>query len=203
MDFISIVDYIGVAAFAATGVLKGIKHRLDVFGLLTLAVFTALGGGLIRDAILGVQPPKAFLNHAYWWIILATAAITLALYKKKFIKSDSLSLNIADAVGLGAFTFIGCKLAYLSGMGTAGVIFCGILTAVGGGVVRDLLVREIPAVLHQSVYATAALAGALSYAALYRFFPGTPVLAGAVITFSVVFIIRMMAIFNKWQLPKL
>lgn len=202
MDFIGVFDYVGVAAFAVTGVLKGLKHRLDIFGLLVLAVFTALGGGLIRDALLGIAPPKAFMNHYYWWIIIAAALLTFALNGRKFIKIDSFVLDAADAVGLAAFTFIGCKAAYLSDVCGAGVIFCGVLTAVGGGVIRDLLVLEVPSILHRSVYATAAFMGAAYFYAGVFFLPDIPVAAIAAGTFLIVFGVRMIAVLKNWHLPK-
>ena len=200
MEFINVFDYIGIVAFAMTGVLKGIKHRLDIFGFLVLAVFTALGGGLIRDTLLGVKPPMAFQNHYYWWIIVGTVILTMLLRRSKLLNDDSLTLNTADAVGLAAFTFIGCKVAYEIGVGGPGVIFCGVLTAVGGGVIRDLLVSEIPLILRVSLYAPASLLGAVCFYAAHLL--GMPPLLNAVITFAAVFVLRMLSILKKWNLPK-
>jgi uncharacterized membrane protein YeiH len=202
MEFISVLDYIGVAAFAITGILKGIKHRLDIFGLFVLAAFTALGGGLARDSLLGIVPPKAFLNPWYWWIVGAAVVLVFAINRRNKITPDSLNLNIADAVGLAAFTFMGCEAADAAGCGGIGIIFSGVLTAVGGGVIRDLLVREIPMVLHASVYATAALLGAACFYIIPVFFPEMPGAACAAITFCVVFFVRLLAIFGNWRLPK-
>ncbi|MCL2439713.1 MAG: trimeric intracellular cation channel family protein [Alphaproteobacteria bacterium] len=205
MEFFVIFDYIGVAAFAITGVLKGLRHKLDVFGLLVLATFTALGGGLIRDAIFGIHPPKAFLDNGYWIIIIA-ACVAALLLAHKFEKSRGktrFTLDMADAIGLAAFTFIGCSVAKSLGVGAVGMVFAGVLTAVGGGVIRDLLVREIPAVLHESVYASAALAGAICFCLMIQFMPATPTLTVALITFTITFSIRMCAIIFGWHLPKL
>jgi uncharacterized membrane protein YeiH len=202
MDLMGVFDYVGVAAFAVTGVLKGIKHRLDIFGLFVLAAFTALGGGIIRDLLLNIAPPMALLNPYYWWLILATVVITILLNGRKFLKADSLILNTADAIGLAAFTVIGCKIAHINGAGGIAVVFSGVLTAIGGGVIRDMLVREIPFVLRVSVYATAALLGAACfYAGLVLFGDVSFAFRGTAV-FSIVFIIRMVAILKKWRLPR-
>ena len=202
MDLIGIFDYVGIAAFAATGVLKGIKHRLDIFGVFVLAIFTALGGGIIRDLLLGLTPPRALLNPYYWWVVAAAAVLTLALNGRVFLKSDSLILNIADAVGLAAFTVIGCEIAHSAGAGGIAVIFCGITTAAGGGVIRDLLVLEIPLILRVSVYATASLLGAACFYVFCFFVPEMPSALSAAIVFSVVFMIRIVAILKRWNLPR-
>jgi len=202
MDLIGILDYVGVAAFAVTGVLKGIKHRLDIFGVFVLAIFTALGGGIARDLLLGIAPPKALSNPCYWWVIAAAVILTLALKRRAFLKTDSMVLNIADAVGLAAFTVMGCEIAAASNAPGAAVIFCGIVTAAGGGVIRDLLVLEIPLILRVSVYATAALLGAVCFYALYSFVPEMPDFLSAAITFSIVFATRVIAILKRWNLPR-
>jgi uncharacterized membrane protein YeiH len=148
-----ILEITGTVAFAAAGSLVGIKKRLDIFGVAMLAVTTAVGGGIIRDTLLGNVPPLAFRNPTFLLISLVIAVL-VSLYVKPVAKRKTM-LTICDAVGLGAFTVTGASLALTQG-GVLLVVALGVTTGIGGGVLRDVFVREIPLVFHKEIYAVAA-----------------------------------------------
>ena len=150
-----VLDIVGIAVFAVSGALAAVDKKLDIFGVIFLAVATALGGGFIRDALLGATPAAALTD----WRYLATPALAglIVFYVHPSVARWSRLFLLVDAAGLGLFAVAGTRKAIDFGVGPLGSSAIGILTAIGGGIIRDILVREIPHVLHREIYATAAL----------------------------------------------
>jgi uncharacterized membrane protein YeiH len=159
-EIVGVLDRVGLVAFAFSGVQVGVRRRLDVFGLLVTGVITATGGGVMRDVILGHVPlllaePDYFL----WALGGATAGILLAWRRRK---APRLMLAIADSAGLGAFAAAGALAATYADLALTAVVLIAILTATGGGVIRDLMADRVPLVLRSEVNATAAALGGLA-----------------------------------------
>jgi uncharacterized membrane protein YeiH len=156
---ILLLDIFGTLVFAISGAFKAVKYELDILGVTVLAIATGVGGGIIRDVLLGQTPPSVFQNEFYFIICIA-AAVAVFFWAPKIAKGWDYVL-IADAIGLGVFAAIGAFKAQQFGMGPAGIIMMSMVTAAGGGVIRDLLVNEIPVILHSDFYASAVMVGAL------------------------------------------
>ena len=171
MKWFYILEIIGTISFAVSGAMIAIKKKVDIFGVLFLGIITAFGGGLMRDITLGNLPPAMFRNTKY--LLFATLAslivfFTASLFKNKYIQNELLIdtiNNIFDAIGLGAFSVIGAQLTIqlYGNASTFLIIVMGMITGIGGGILRDLLVREIPFVLKKRVYAVASILGAGTY----------------------------------------
>ncbi len=161
-----ILDVTGTFIFALTGALKAVRHRLDWLGILVLSCITGVGGGVLRDLILGNTPPAAFQREIY--LISSLAAGVLVILILSFLSLSSLDrlrdlILIGDALGLGVFTFLGALKGQEAGLGPVGILFTGAVTSCGGGLIRDTLVREIPILLRRDFYATASILGSLVY----------------------------------------
>ncbi len=159
-EFFFALDLFGTLIFAITGAFRAVKHELDILGVLVLSVFTGVGGGILRDVILGAYPPAVFTNEIYFFLCIGGGL--LVFFTASHIARWWNLVKIFDAVGLGVFAALGALKGYEYGLGPIGVIMMGTMTAVGGGVIRDILVSEIPAVLATDFYATAAALGALA-----------------------------------------
>lgn len=200
-------ELIGTIAFAASGAMVAIDRDLDLFGIIFLGIITACGGGLMRDIILGVLPPNAFRDARFVLIAGVTSFVVfLYAYLKgaRYWRQRELMdhyINLLDALGLGIFSVIGARAAMRQGFADNAFlcIMMGMSTGVGGGILRDLLIRSIPAVLHKRIYAVASIAGAFLYCFLLKIGFANPfaMLGGMVITF----IIRMLATHYLWDLP--
>ena len=152
------LDLIGTFVFALSGALKAVRHQLDWLGVVVLATLTGVGGGMVRDVLLGDTPPGVFQDERFFVACLAGAAVVIVAAPHVAARWNL--VMVADAVGLGLFAALGAAKGAAHGLGPIGIVLCGALTAVGGGVVRDVLVGERPAVLHKGFYATAAVVGA-------------------------------------------
>lgn len=152
-----VLDVVGIAVFAVSGALAAVDKKLDLFGVIFLSVATGIGGGFIRDALLGATPAAALID----WRYIATPAIAgiIVFFVHPTVSRWSRLFLFADATGLGLFAVAGTRKAIEFGVGPVGSSAIGILTAIGGGIFRDVLVREIPTVLHREIYATAAFVG--------------------------------------------
>jgi len=192
----TILEITGTIAFAAAGSLVGIKKRLDIFGVAMLAVTTAVGGGIIRDTLLGNAPPLAFRNPSFILISLAVAVIIpffiIPVARRKML------LTVCDAVGLGAFTVTGAGLALVQDNPLL-VIVLGVTTGIGGGVMRDVLIREIPLVFQKEIYAVASAIGALSFYGLQMVMPDGQALYPA---FFITVAIRLVSVRYNINLPQ-
>lgn len=194
------LDLLGTFAFAITGAVKAANRGLDWFGAIALACATGFCGGIMRDVLLGNYPPIALQKPIYAFVCIL-AAILVIIAQKKVI-SHWLSVQIADAIGLGAFTAIGAIHAENAGTGGVAIVSLAVLTAVGGGMLRDILAGEIPRVLRSDFYATAALIGGLFF---WFFGLCTSEFYGVkiAITIAITIILRLYAMHAKLKLPKM
>ena len=201
------IEVIGTIAFASSGAMVAIKKQLDLLGVIVLGVTTAVGGGMLRDIIIGNVPPALFKDPIYVLLAFITVMLLFVIVRlnQKILDGRSMEtyekvMNIFDAIGLGAFTVIGIDTAVLSGYGDYHflIIFLGVITGVGGGILRDIMAGQTPYVLRKHIYACASIVGAILYAWLLNYIDGNiAMLIGAC---SVVFI-RLMATHFCWNLP--
>jgi uncharacterized membrane protein YeiH len=154
-----VLDLVGIAVFGVSGALAGVDKNLDLFGVLFLSVATALGGGFIRDALIGATPAAALTDGRY--LLVPVLVGLIVFYVHPTMARLSRVFLLVDAAGLGLFAVAGARKALDYGVPAVGACGIGLLTAIGGGLLRDVLVREIPAVLHREIYATAALLAAV------------------------------------------
>ena len=208
--YIFIIEIIGTIAFASSGAMVGIKKQMDLLGVCVLGMTTAVGGGMIRDLILGVTPPVMFQNPTYALIAIAFSVLIFCglyffqnkLTNKKVQGVYDKLMMIFDSLGLGLFTVVGVTTALNIGYETTGFlqIFVGVLTGVGGGVVRDIMAGNTPYIFVKHVYASASILGAIVCVLVgMRFSELAAMITGAV----VVFVIRILAAHYKWNLPRI
>lgn len=163
--FIESLNILGTIAFAISGGLKGLKYHLDILGVMILGIMVAVGGGIFRDIILN-KIPDVFINEKVILIVIGTTFLTFILGQT--IENYSKIIKFFDAIGLAVFTIIGAKIAIDFNLSIIGVIFIATITATAGGVIRDMLVKEIPFILKEEVYATFCIIGALIYYTLLK-----------------------------------
>jgi uncharacterized membrane protein YeiH len=192
-----VLDLVGIGVFALSGALTGVEKKLDLFGVLALSYTTALGGGIIRDLLIGVTPPATFTDSRY--LIVPAVCGVLTFYVHPALSRVRRPLMVFDAAGLGLFAVAGAQKSIDAGLNMPSSIGVGMITAVGGGIMRDVLVREVPLVLHREIYATAALIGATIVAVGDRVsWAPTPVaVAGVLATFA----IRVISKWRGWSAP--
>lgn len=196
--FISILDYLGTIAFAVTGASKAIAHKADIFGIIVLATVVGVGGGVTRDVIFG-RFPTAFSDPIYVSITVSVGVVMFFLYTK-FKKKMSIWL-VFDAVGLGVFSILGASIAYqVIGLEFLPMLFGGMITAIGGGMLRDVFVREIPIVFVKEVYAVASIIGIVVFYALLS--SGIDIQIASIIGIVAGTGIRLLAMKYSWNLPK-
>lgn len=197
-NIILLLDLAGTLVFAATGAIRGIKKHLDIFGVTVLACCVGVGGGIVRDLIIGAVPVAAMKDQNYILLCFA-AAVTAFCLPKRYLAHPGL-IKILDAFGLGIFTALGAAKASIHDMNAVGIILCGIITATGGGVIRDVLSDRLPpTILKTDFYATAALIGGGIFCILKHF--QTPPGWLFFITASTVTVIRLLAMYFKLKLP--
>lgn len=196
--FISILDYLGTVAFAVTGASKAIAHKADIFGIIVLASVVGVGGGVTRDVIFG-RFPAAFSDPIYVGLTVLVGVVMFFLYTK-FKKQMSVWL-VFDAVGLGVFSILGASIAYqVVGLEFLPMLFGGMTTAIGGGILRDVFVREIPIVFVKEVYAIVSIIGIVIFYVLLS--SGVDVQIASVIGIIAGTGIRLLAMRYNWNLPK-
>ena len=164
---IYLLDLFGTMIFAITGAVAGVRLRLDFLGVTVYAITVGCAGGMVRDCLLGITPAGA-LNDGAYVIICAITGIVVFFMAPKFVGRWRVILY-CDAIGLGVFTALGMQKASLLGLGAVGQVMSAVIGAVGGGVLRDVFSREIPAVLKSDFYATASIIGAVIYLVLENF----------------------------------
>lgn len=162
------LDLFGTAVFAFSGALMAGRYKLDPFGVMVLATVTAIGGGTIRDVVIGATPVFWVVKPIYLWVILATSIFTIIFIRRPH-RIPHRFLLVSDALGLGLFAVLGCVKALSFGVPTGVAIMMGAITGVAGGMIRDILCNEIPLVLQKEIYATAAILGGGSYVILKGF----------------------------------
>ena len=197
-EIILCLDLFGTAIFAATGAIKGVRRRLDIFGVTVLACCVGVGGGITRDTILGAVPAAALQHWTYLCTCIAVA-LTIFFTVRFWMKLRNI-IQICDAVGLGVFTAIGAAKGMAYEVSCIGILLCGVITAIGGGIIRDVLVREIPVVLRSDFYATASLMGGILYYMLDLY--GVGWFLNFSMTSFFVFSVRFAAMYFKLQLPE-
>ena len=203
-SFILVLELIGTLAFAASGALTGLKKNMDIFGVAILGLVTACGGGLIRDIVLNVMPAAVFRNPIFATIAIITALIIFLPPIRKRVLQNSriqdLALFWADTLGLAAFTITGLRTAIVVYPGGSAFFFCflAVITACGGGLLRDVMAQEMPAIFVKKIYAVASLAGALTSKLLWHISPLLAFVTGAVL----VVLIRFLAMHFRWNLPR-
>ena len=195
---IQLLDFFGTMAFAASGSFKAIEKKSDIVGVIILSIITGLAGGIIRDVIFGRSPPIGIANPVYLLISISTG-VTIFLLYPRLKKHWNLFLKF-DAIGLGVFTIIGATTAYtLFGLNFLIIAFAGVLTAIGGGILRDVFVNEIPIVFVKELYVTASFTGIIIfYLLLILLDPITAAIVGAISATSV----RLLAMKYGWNLPR-
>lgn len=195
MVFISVMELIGTVASAVAGALVAIDKKLDYYGVLFLAIITAVGGGIIRDLMINRPLPVALENPVYVLVSIASGVCVILFYK--WVNRLQVLINVFDAIGLAAFTAIGARAAVMSGMGTHFVVITlALLTGTGGGILRDVFAREIPFVFRKEIYAVASIVGACAFLAAYAYL-GLEI--GMYICFGVTLVIRLISIKFKWH----
>ncbi|MEU5024469.1 trimeric intracellular cation channel family protein [Streptomyces milbemycinicus] len=194
------LDLVGIFVFAISGALLAVRKNFDVFGMAVLAEATALGGGVFRDLVIGAVPPAAFTDLDYFLTPLIATVIVFFLHPE--VERITAAVGVFDAAGLGLFCVTGTMKAYDHGLGLTFCAVLGMTTAIGGGVLRDLLAHDVPSVLRwdRGLYAVPAIVGATIAALLIQFDAlngGTSALAA-----TVAFLIRLMAMRFGWRAPR-
>ncbi|MBN1807121.1 MAG: trimeric intracellular cation channel family protein [Sedimentisphaerales bacterium] len=195
---IHLLDIFGTFAFSISGAFRAVKYELDLLGVIVLAVATGIGGGIMRDVILGAQLPAALRDESYFITCLVGAVIVFIAAPKIATRWDC--VMTADAIGLSVFAAIGAAKAESCDAGSVAVVLMAALTACGGGVVRDVLVSEIPAILKADFYATAALIGGVVFACTDLF--DWPVDVRIACTIAITMCLRILAMQYKISLPR-
>lgn len=193
------LDLFGTMAFAVTGAFKAIEHKADIVGIIILATITGVAGGTIRDVVIGHFPPHSLSDPSYVAITTITGVIIFFLYPR-MQKHWNLFLKF-DALGLGVFTAIGATFAYQTfGMNFLAMTLAGMVTAVGGGILRDMFVNEMPLVFVKELYASASFLGIIVFYVLLvsQFSLETCAITSIIVTT----ILRLVAMKYNWNLPK-
>ncbi|MFF6881005.1 MULTISPECIES: trimeric intracellular cation channel family protein [Streptomyces] len=194
------LDLIGIFVFAISGALLAVRKNFDVFGMAVLAEVTALGGGLFRDLVIGAVPPAAFTDLGYFLTPLLATLLVFFLHPQ--VERIQVAVNVFDAAGLGLFCVVGTIKAYEYGLGLTASAGLGLTTAVGGGVLRDVLANEVPSLLRwdRDLYAVPAIVGSALAALCIRYDALNPLTSSlAVIT---AFVLRLLAMRYHWRAPR-
>lgn len=192
------LDLAGVIVFALSGVIIACRSRMDPFGMLVLAAMTGIGGGTLRDLLLGIRPVFWVTDPTYLWVIIITVVSSIVGFHY-IHRLSRIVLPVLDAFGLAIFTIIGAHKALALGHGGTVAVLMGLLTGVAGGMLRDVLARRVPMVLRQEIYATASIAGATAYVTLYTH-PIHPY-ATIALPILVILALRLSAIYWRLSLP--
>jgi uncharacterized membrane protein YeiH len=194
----SIIEISGTVAFAISGAFSAMQKRMDIFGVIIMGFVTAIGGGTIRDILIGDTPVSWMRDYKLPLIILGT--VIAAIFFKKYIKTFKVTLFLFDALGLGLFTIIGIQKGVSIGLNPGICIALGTITGCFGGVVRDILLNHIPLIFHREIYATACIFGGMLYFLLVGYLDINIV---KVIAITVICSVRIIAVKFKLTLPKL
>ena len=195
--FVLALDLGGTFVFALSGAMSGVRHRLDVFGVLVLAFAAGNAGGITRDLLIGAVPPAAIADWRYIAVSLLAGVATFWMYRTVRRLKDA--VLVFDAAGLALFAVSGALRALAFGLNPLAAVLLGMLTGIGGGMLRDVLVAEIPTVLRAELYAVAALAGAAIVVGGEQLrLPSIPL---AIVGAAVCFGLRVLALRHGWELP--
>lgn len=203
--FILILELLGTLSFAASGAMTGLRKNMDIFGICILGLTTAVGGGVIRDLILGNTPPATFQNPIYATVAILTSLVLFLPGLRRILMRNPVwfdwCLRLMDSLGLGIFTVVGIRIAYgcVETPSLFLLVFVGVVTGVGGGLMRDIMAGDTPYIFVKHVYASASLAGAVLCGTLWSFLGELPAM---LIGMSVVVVIRILSAHYRWNLPK-
>ncbi len=204
-EFLLILEIIGTVAFAVSGAMTGLAKKMDIFGVAILGLTTAVGGGVIRDLILGLTPPAMFTNPIYAAVAAVVSVIAFLPAVRRWLTAygrvrDVLML-VMDSLGLGVFTVVGIQRAYTATdhRGLFLLVFVGVVSGVGGGLLRDVMAGNTPYIFVKHVYASASIIGAILCAALWGALGAT---AAMILGASVILTIRLLAAHYHWSLPR-
>ena len=203
-NFLFFLEIIGTVAFAFSGAMVGLSKKMDIFGITVLGIITSVGGGIIRDIVLGLTPPATFRNPVYALVaIFVSIVLFLPAVRRFLLKNQNIfdkTMLFMDSLGLGIFTAVGIEIAYLSGHKSVFLlIFVGMITGIGGGVLRDVLSQSTPYIFVKHFYASASLIGAVVFIILWNFSGQSAAVFGCVL---VVTALRLLAAKFRWSLPK-
>ncbi len=198
MNLLYFLDLLGTVAFAASGAWAGVRRGMDLFGVLVLGMVTAIGGGTLRDLLLGDLPPFCLQNEIYLWLPIGTALLVFCAHR--FFPKIETPLLYFDAVGLGTFVVIGTGKALSFSIGPLGAVLLGVMTGTAGGVLRDILSNEVPLIMRREIYASACIIGG-TLLVLLRWL-GAPNEVSLLLSASSVILLRLLAIHYNWSLPK-
>ncbi|MBP93073.1 MAG: hypothetical protein CMC55_03020 [Flavobacteriaceae bacterium] len=193
------IDILGTIAFAISGVLVALSKRMDPFGILIIATVTAVGGGTLRDVLIGETPVSWMLNLNYIYVILVSTVLTI-IFKAK-IDYLRKSLFLFDTIGIGLYTVVGVEKGITAGLNPIICIALGTMSACFGGVIRDILCNEIPVIFRKEIYATACILGGLTYFLVRKLPIDNNVVF--IIAGLVVITVRLLAVRFKVTLPSL
>ncbi|GAA1890006.1 trimeric intracellular cation channel family protein [Streptantibioticus ferralitis] len=195
-----LLDLVGIFVFAISGALLAVRKNLDVFGMWVLAEVTGLGGGVLRDLIIGAVPPAAFTDLGYFLTPLGATVLVFFLHPE--VERINRAVMVMDAAGLGLFCVTGTIKAHTYGLGLTASAALGVASAVGGGVIRDVLAQEVPSLLRwdRDLYAVPALVGAAIVALLIHFHAFTAF--GSGFAAVVAFVLRLLAMRYGWRAPR-
>lgn len=194
---VTAIDLIGTFAFAISGATVGVRNRLDLFGVLVLSFAAATAGGITRDVVIGAIPPVALANWHY--LAVSCLAGILTFYRYADIERLRNPVQVFDAAGLALFAVTGTVKALAYGLGPVGAVLLGMLSGIGGGIVRDVLVARTPVVFQSDLYAIAAMAGAI--VVVIGDSLGLPAVLVMTVAAALCFGLRYMAIRYDWHLP--
>ena len=198
MTIFALLDYVGTLVFAISGALAAMRHRFDPFGVLILATVTAVGGGSLRDVVIGRTPVGWMQDITYAYLIIAGTLIAI-LFRTRLVHVRR-TMFLFDAIGLGLFTIIGVEIGMAAELHPLICVLLGTLSASFGGVIRDMLANEVPLIFHKEIYASLSLLGGTLYLLLEK--TSLPTDWNYMITSVLVVIARVMAVRYKWVLPR-
>ena len=203
--WVAVLQIMGTISFAVSGAMTAMRKGMDVLGVVVLGLITAVGGGALRDVMLGRTPPAIFSDPLTVAVAAAAAVLVfIPAVRRQLLKTPriyDMTMRLTDSLGLGIFTVIGAQTA-CTALGHANwftIAFLGTITGVGGGVLRDVLAGDLPYIFRKHIYAVASLAGALTWVAVHRFWnDAMAMLIGG----SLIVVIRLLAAHFRWSLPK-
>lgn len=199
MNLIYAIDMIGTFVFAISGVLTATKQKFDIFGAAVIAFVTAVGGGTLRDMLIGSQPVGWMQDTNY--ILIISLAVPASFFFRKYIQKLRRTMFLFDAIGIGLFTILGMEKTLAMGISPVIAIIMGTVSAVFGGVVRDVLCNVVPLIFRGEIYATACLSGAILYIGLKELALNYHI--SMVITIIFIIVVRVFAVKRHWMLPRM
>lgn len=199
MEITTIIDILGTIAFSISGALTAMRKKLDVFGIFIIALVTSVGGGTLRDILIGKTPVSWMLNMTFVYVIFA--ATIVAIIFRSYLKYVRKSLFLFDTIGIALYTIAGVQIATGAGLPPVICVILGTISASFGGVLRDILCNEIPIIFHKEIYATVCILGGSFYLILL-YYGLLPSLAMIIAGSSIIFI-RTLAVVKKWSLPRI